>query len=621
MGHDETHFSRLVRQSVVATAAALSLACGRSEFVEALEIGAGGEAGAAPEEPGTAATTRGVVKPNATDSGGGFQATPAGSGDSTVGTTDTTTARSSGGTGAAGGTDAGSGSAAGGYGGSPQCTPDPRCEGKANGAFCQGHALTTCEDVDDDGCADFGQKNCAPGVCLDESTSCSVGSEGEACTDAIVVAHSGFVLSGADLVRDFGSDYELNEHEECAFGDADAADAVFAVALETGELLSVYQQGELESVIAFKTSCDSEDPCIDSGTGPQGFALEHAATRDETVYVIVEALQAAPTAASYEIHIDVDPECGNGIFEGGEGCDDGNALGGDGCSASCSVEFPLQCSHSSPSACSSYPSLGTAGANAVIEFPWETEFVQGSKLYYTVTFTERVLVDVLAESLTSPTGDINVVIYSDWDMDVVRGIRTGNDNWPGEAFEPGTYLVEFRAATTLPYGFHLTLTTHAVSCGDGVVVPAFEACDTGEAEQPGCEDCQIVFGWDCTGSPSVCEAIATIGAAAYSAGDPIEEVFETGLVSGYAPIYWLIEFDEDVLLNGTFSINGDTPGYFGYIAIWNESRVLVHNPYPYYDVLFADLFLPPGKYVIELRTFQDLPDGFSMTLETSAAEP
>ena len=30
--------------------------------------------------------------------------------------------------------------------------------------------------------------------------------------------------------------------------------------------------------------------------------------------------------------------CGNGVLDGGEDCDDGNAVGGDGCSAACAVE-------------------------------------------------------------------------------------------------------------------------------------------------------------------------------------------------------------------------------------------------------------------------------------------
>lgn len=35
-----------------------------------------------------------------------------------------------------------------------------------------------------------------------------------------------------------------------------------------------------------------------------------------------------------------DPTCGNNLREAGEACDDGNLLGGDGCSATCSVEPP-----------------------------------------------------------------------------------------------------------------------------------------------------------------------------------------------------------------------------------------------------------------------------------------
>src|SRR5262249_6619832 len=37
------------------------------------------------------------------------------------------------------------------------------------------------------------------------------------------------------------------------------------------------------------------------------------------------------------------PRCGNGAVETNEGCDDGNALGGDGCSATCQTEAGWKC--------------------------------------------------------------------------------------------------------------------------------------------------------------------------------------------------------------------------------------------------------------------------------------
>jgi cysteine-rich repeat protein len=43
--------------------------------------------------------------------------------------------------------------------------------------------------------------------------------------------------------------------------------------------------------------------------------------------------------------------CGDGAVGGGEQCDDGNATGGDGCSASCQIEPFFQCSLGAPSVC------------------------------------------------------------------------------------------------------------------------------------------------------------------------------------------------------------------------------------------------------------------------------
>jgi cysteine-rich repeat protein len=45
------------------------------------------------------------------------------------------------------------------------------------------------------------------------------------------------------------------------------------------------------------------------------------------------------------------PTCGNGAFDGGEGCDDGNTTSGDGCSMLCQIEACFTCS-GAPSSCS-----------------------------------------------------------------------------------------------------------------------------------------------------------------------------------------------------------------------------------------------------------------------------
>jgi len=51
--------------------------------------------------------------------------------------------------------------------------------------------------------------------------------------------------------------------------------------------------------------------------------------------------------------------CGNGVIQSGEVCDDGDAMSGDGCSATCAVESGYVCS-GAPSICSEIPSSGSS---------------------------------------------------------------------------------------------------------------------------------------------------------------------------------------------------------------------------------------------------------------------
>ena len=503
-------------------------------------------------------------------------------------------------------------------GAATQTCRDPRCERAELGASCMGHLLNICEDVDGDGCVEFLQRNCAPGVCAGTASECSSpeGATGETCEDAIVVSHSGFVLSGPDLSGEFDNDLELREHADCQFSDAGAADAVFAVTLGPGEVLNVTQQGELQAVIALKSSCEATQPCIDSQQGGRGLALSHRAVKSETVYVVVDAYQAKPQVADYQIRIDIDAACGNGVLEAAEDCDDSNTMDGDGCSATCMEEFGFRCEPTSPSLCELLPSLGEAGADGHIEPLEVTSLVpEGDRRFYTVTFTERVLVDVLARTRTPPTGDINVIISDSDGVVLVPGIRSGDDEWLGEAFEPGQYLVELRASTQLPQGFELLLTLHSPgTCGDEVFVPAFEDCDNGG--KPGCKDCKVEFGWHCDQGAD-CTEIPSLGSGAYVVGDSIDPVVSTEPVAGYSSRYWIIEFAEDVLLNGTIDANGEAYAYVAYVALSDENATIVHSAY-LDDGVFQDWLVPAGRYQIEFLTYGGLPAGYTMMLEISA---
>ncbi len=72
--------------------------------------------------------------------------------------------------------------------------------------------------------------------------------------------------------------------------------------------------------------CSAE--CLIEVTAATTFQATYQAPNTQTV-------QAAPY---FRAEVQVLPKCGNGVLESSEGCDDGNLVGGDGCSAECLIE-------------------------------------------------------------------------------------------------------------------------------------------------------------------------------------------------------------------------------------------------------------------------------------------
>jgi cysteine-rich repeat protein len=106
---------------------------------------------------------------------------------------------------------------------------------------------------------------------------------------------------------------------------------------------------------------------VNFGDNPAGFTVND----DTSITAYSPAIEAADTESVRVVSIGgtsatsaadrftyVAPTCGNGRFDPGEQCDDGNIFSGDGCSAQCTIESCFTCV-GQPSICSPSPA-GTA---------------------------------------------------------------------------------------------------------------------------------------------------------------------------------------------------------------------------------------------------------------------
>jgi len=444
--------------------------------------------------------------------------------------------------------------------------------------------------------------------------------EGDSCATPYVVRESGFLVHGDAFTRDFRDDVTL-EHESCPLTEARASDAVFQVELAADQELWVTQTGRLPAAIAIQQACGATGACRALGE-ERGVPVRYLARSRETVFVIVEAIQAEPRNEQYEIHIDIDPACGNGRFEGPEACDDGNTTPADGCAPDCTIEFPYQCDLGSPSDCEVYPSLAELGADSSLEPPFTSDPLEADQeLTYTLTFTERVVAVLEAAALGA--GDVDIAVKSSWDELVWASIESGDELSEGLGFEPGTYLVTFYAASPLPEGFEFSVTTESPpECGNALREPPFEDCDNGN--ELGCsEACHVDFGFECEGDdPSSCAAIPTLGD--FAPGDPIPDESYPIAMTPVSSHYHMIRFTDDVRLNAT--VMGSEPvsvdgNYVEWVRFTNASGSVVIDqpvtPSPFTGLVeIEDQPLAADLYRIEVFTDTGLPEGYELTLST-----
>ncbi len=205
-----------------------------------------------------------------------------------------------------------------------------------------------CDDhntVANDGCS----ASCAveAGYTCSGSPSVCTGLPAANCANPIIVNSNTFVYAGTNI-----NQFLDTENYNAGTGCVDVSttppsgyDIVFRADLTTGQTVRVRELGGLDAVMHILQAplCGAGVTCAASTDGSETTGIAYTATSNGPVYIVVESYGNPAANTTYDIRIDI-TQCGNGIVEGTEVCDDGNTTSGDGCNNTCStIEAGFAC--------------------------------------------------------------------------------------------------------------------------------------------------------------------------------------------------------------------------------------------------------------------------------------
>ncbi len=179
------------------------------------------------------------------------------------------------------------------------------------------------------------------------------------------------------------------------------------------------------------------------------------------------------------------PHCGDGQLTHAENCEDGNAIGGDGCSASCRVEAGWICPEDTTKPC--YAASCGDGLWTGDEECDDGNAVSGDGCSYRCQLEEHYKCEVAGQPCVAITcGDQRVEGLETCDIGFAGATECCND----DCKLTGDYVWENNGC-------------RATVCGDGKIEGP-EQCDLGATTHEGCVNCRLTEGWHCPGDASTC---------------------------------------------------------------------------------------------------------------------
>lgn len=556
------------------------------------------------------------------------------------------------------------------------CTDNPACAGMSDGdTTCAGGMVNQC-NVGADGCLDLTQENCGAALC-DASGGApmcgTVTQSGEDCANAIPVLSSTFSLSGEDFVADFTDNVTLTGTSCNTGAGNDVADVVLSVDLSAGDTVAVTESGYLYSVINVQSgTCGGAETCVASVTDPNVDPFEFAVAAAGTYYLIVQPYGTGYNGA-YDIEVSINPDCGNGLVEAGEACDDGGTTAGDGCT-DCQIDFAYNCDGQSPTTCQPDEDLGTLSAGSTIDHSITDVEAAGDQDWYSFTLDSPAKVTISTQPNNAQDSG-SVSVYLEHVLDETIG---GFNTTPGltgalgpETLRPGDYVLQIDIEDPLDNGYDLKVAAEAVptvgagdtiaksggavaqfdtdyysfTVSDAVIVTGTLTTGGGDAdfdvgylyrgftehEDDGDETINSVllpgtYLFEVVGYTNVTSYNLDLSLTAanppdigtFAAGATIP-VTTGGPLTARSYDHHTITFSEDVLLSATLSGNstGDTS-----LMLYDADRRPVYSK-TVGDEVVTDQLVPAGTYVVQVRTRSAVRgggdvDAYTLTMSTKA---
>lgn len=280
---------------------------------------------------------------------------------------------------------------------------------------------------------------------------------------------------------------------------------VYAVTPAISGVMAAKVASAAPSIVYARRTCDddqTEAACGESSGAANGEPLRIAVTKDEPVYLFVDATKGLESDFTLDVEIAIS-QCGDGFAQSPEQCDDGNLDSGDGCAPDCTFEsggvvttcpgetINLHGTGDSPRRVSFAGT--TAGASSGLSITACTSL--GPNTVYAVVpdidgSMNASLVANYASSVLHSRTECNDGTTS---IDCVEGavaLQTSNLSFPVQAFRTYYLIVDSSLVGSGPYTLDVVVTPGA--CGNGVR-ESTEQCDDGNTSaEDGCAaDCTL----------------------------------------------------------------------------------------------------------------------------------